>query len=346
MRKKVFGKTDLMVTPVAMGGIPIMRLSKKEAVDVVRKVLAMGVNFIDTATGYGDSEEKIGEALKERRRQDVVIASKSPASDKKLFLEHVDLSLKRLQTDYIDIYHLHGVNSEEKMKEVMEPGGAYEGLEEAIKEGKVRYPAFSSHHMPEAKKLMLSEKFDVVQIPFNFVDTEPEKEIIPLAGKMNLGFIAMKPLGGGLLEDANLAFRYLAQFSGIVADPGIEKAEEMEEILRVIKDPRILSLQEKKKIERIREELGKEFCHRCDYCLPCSQDIPISSVLLVKSVVKRMPWQNAVKWLDPAIEKARECTECEECLERCPYNLAIPELLKKNISLWEEHKKRAAETLP
>jgi len=345
MRKKVFGKTNLMVTPVAMGGIPIMRLSKKEAVDVVRKVLAMGVNFIDTATGYGDSEEKIGEALKERRRQDIVIASKSPASDKKLFLEHVDLSLKRLQTDYIDIYHLHGVNSEEKMKEVMEAGGAYEGLEEAIKEGKVRYPAFSSHHMLEVKKLMLTQKFDVIQIPFNFIDTEPEKEIIPLARKMNLGFIAMKPLGGGLLEDATLAFRYLAQFSGVVADPGVEKAEQMEEILRVIEDRRILSLEEKKKIERIREELGKEFCHRCDYCLPCPQDVPISSVLLVKSVVKRMPWQNAVKWMDPAIEKARECTECEECLERCPYNLAIPELLKKNISFWDECKRRAGETL-
>jgi predicted aldo/keto reductase-like oxidoreductase len=305
----------------------------------------MGVNFIDTATGYGDSEEKIGEALKASRRQDIVIASKSPASDKKLFLEHVDLSLKRLQTDYIDIYHLHGVNSEEKMKEVMEPGGAYEGLKEAIKEGKVRYPAFSSHHMPEAKKLMLTEKFDVVQIPFNFIDTEPEKEIIPLARKMNLGFIAMKPLGGGLLEDANLAFRYLAQFSGIVADPGIEKAEEMEEIVRVIEDPRILSLEEKKKIEIIRQELGKEFCHRCDYCLPCPQGVPISLVLGVKSIVKRMPWQNAFDWLDPVIEKAQECTECEECLERCPYHLAIPELLKKNISFWEQCKRRAGETL-
>jgi len=345
MKKKVFGKTDLMVTPVAMGGIPIMRLSKKEAVDVVRKVLDMGVNFIDTATGYSDSEEKIGEALKERRRQDIVIASKSPASDKKLFLEHVDLSLKRLQTDYIDIYHLHGVNSEEKMKEVMKPGGAYEGLKEAIKEGKVRYPAFSSHRMPEAKKVMLTQKFEVAQIPFNFIDTEPEKEIIPLARKMNLGFIAMKPLAGGLLEDANLAFRYLAQFSGIVADPGIEKAEEMEEILRVIENPRIISLQEKKKIKRIREELGKEFCHRCDYCLPCPQGVPISLVLGVKSIVKRMPWQNAFDWLDPVIEKAQECTECEECLERCPYHLAIPELLKKNISLWEECKRRAGETL-
>jgi len=341
VEKLEFGKTGLWVSRVAMGGIPIMRLRKKEAVDVVKEVLGMGINFIDTATGYGDSEEKIGEALKGKKREDLVIASKSPASDKKTFLEHVDLSLKRMGIDYIDIYHLHAVNSEEKMKQVMGPGGAYEGLQEAIERGKVRHAAFSSHHMPEAKKLMLTEKFEVVQIPFNFVDTESEKEIIPLTRRMNLGFIAMKPLGGGLLEDVNLALRYLAQFPSIVPDPGIEKIEEMEEIIQIVEDPRPLSMEEKKEIQKIREELGKEFCHRCDYCQPCPQGIPISQVLIVKSIVKRMPWQRVFEFIEPAVQKARECTECEECIERCPYDLAIPELLKKNTAFWEKCKRKA-----
>ena len=341
MEKLEFGKTGLWVSRVAMGGIPIMRLRKKEAADVVKEVLGMGINFIDTATGYGDSEEKIGEALKGKKREDLVIASKSPASDKKTFLEHVDLSLKRMGIDYIDIYHLHGVNSEEKMKQVMGPGGAYEGLQEVIELGEVRHAAFSSHHMPEAKKLMLTEKFEVVQIPFNFVDTESEKEIIPLTRRMNLGFIAMKPLGGGLLEDANLAFRYLAQFPSIVPDPGIEKIEEMEEIIQIVEDPRPLSREEKKEIQKIREELGKEFCHRCDYCQPCPQGIPISQVLIVKSIVKRMPLQRVFEFIEPAVQKARECTECEECIERCPYDLAIPELLKKNTAFWEKCKRKA-----
>ena len=123
----------------------------------------------------------------------------------------------------------------------MAPGGAYEGLQEAIEKGKVRYPGFSSHDMAEAKKLMLTEKFEVIQIPFNFVDTDPEAEVIPLARKMNLGFVAMKPLKGGLLKDANLCFRYLAQFTEIVPDPGIEKIEEMEEIIRVVEDSRPLT---------------------------------------------------------------------------------------------------------
>lgn len=343
MTKKRLGKTNLMVTLTGMGGIPIMRLRRKEAVEVVKKVLDLGVNFIDTATGYGDSEEKIGKALKGAKREDLVIASKSPALEKKKFLEHVDLSLKRMRIDYIDIYQLHGVNSEEKMKQVMAPGGAYEGLQEAIERGKVRHPGFSSHHMPEAKKLMLTGKFEVVQIPFNFVDTEPEKEIIPLARKMNLGFIAMKPLGGGLLEDANLCFRYLAQFPEVVPDPGIEKVQEMEEILRIIEDPRPLNLKEKKEIERIREELGKEYCRRCDYCQPCPEDIPISTVLIVKSLIKRIPPENIINWIDPAVKKARECIKCEECIKRCPYGLAIPELLKQNIAFWEECKRKRGE---
>ena len=341
MNKIEFGKTGLWVTRVAMGGIPIGRLPKKEAVGVVKKVLDMGINFIDTANAYRDSEEKIGGALKGRKREEIVIASKSPASDKKSFLEHVDLSLKRMAIDYIDIYHLHGVNSEEKMKQVMRPGGAYEGLQEAIERGKVRHAAFSSHHILEAKELMLTEKFEVVQIPLNFLDTEPEAEIIPLARKMNLGVIAMKPLGGGLLEDANLCFRYLAQFPGIVPDPGIEKIEEMEEIVQIVENPQPLNSEEEKEIERIREELGKEFCHRCDYCQPCPEGIPISIVLTAKSLVKRMPLQRAAEFIDPAIEKARECTECEECVERCPYDLPIPELLKQKRSLVGGVQKRA-----
>jgi len=243
--------------------------------------------------------------------------------------------------DSIDIYQLHAVNSEEKMKHVMEPGGAYEGLQDAISQRKVRYAGFSSHHMPVANKLMLTEKFEVVQIGLNFIDTEPEKEIIPLTRRMNLGSIAMKPLEGGLLEDVNLAFRYLAQFPSIVPDPGIEKIEEMEEIIQIVEDPRPLSMEEKKEIQKIREELGKEFCHRCDYCQPCPQGIPISQVLRVGSFVKRMPLQRAFEFIEPAVQKARECTECEECIERCPYDLAIPELLKKNTSFWEKCKRKA-----
>ena len=338
MKKIQFGNTDLMVTKAAMGGIPIMRLDFNEGVKVVSEVINMGINFIDTAHVYGDSEKMIGAAIKNHKRENLVLASKSPATDKKTFLSHIDLSLERLGVDYIDIYQMHGVSSEEAMGKVMSEDGAYSGLKEAVTSGKVRYFAFSSHSSLIAKKLMSTKKFQVVQIPFNFVDIEPEDELIPLARKLNMGVIAMKPMGGGILENANLAFRYLAQFEGVVPDPGIEKTEEMAEIIKIIDSPRPLTLSEKEEIERIRKEMVGQWCHRCGYCLPCQNNINIPAVLVAKSTIRRMPPEAVAKFLQSPIEKSKDCTECGKCIEKCPYNLNIPVLLKENIALWENYK--------
>ena len=178
----------------------------------------------------------------------------------------MDLSLKRLGTDHIDIYHLDCINDDQAFEEVMGPKGAYEGLEDAVSNGKIRYFAFSSHNIEIAEKIMKTKKFQVMQIPLNFIETGPEGILIPLAHKLNIGFIAMKPMGGGLLDDAGLAFRYLSQFEGIIPDPGVEKTEEMEEIINISKDPRPFTKDEIQKIKRIKKELGNKFCRRCDYC--------------------------------------------------------------------------------
>ncbi len=338
MEKIQFGNTELIVSKVAMGGIPIMRLDMDSGVKVINEVLNMGINFIDTGHVYGDSEEKIGRAIKKHKRENLVLASKSPALDKKTFISHLNLSLERMGIDYIDIYQMHGVSSKEIMEKVMAKDGAYSGLKEAVSCGKVRYFAFSSHSSHIAKKLMKTKKFQVVQIPFNFVDIEPEDELIPLAYKLKMGVIAMKPMGGGILQDANLAFRYLAQFKGIVPDPGVERTEEMAEIVKIIENPRLLTSNEKKEIEKIRKELGNQWCHRCGYCMPCQNDIKISSVLVAKSIIKRTPFEAATIFLEKPIEKAKDCTECGKCIKKCPYNLDIPALLKENIALWENYK--------
>jgi len=208
MDKIKFGSTDLKVSKIAMGGIPIMRLSKEDAIMVIRDVVNMGINFIDTAVAYEDSEEKIGEAIKSYKRKDLVLSSKSSARDKKTFLSDIDLSLKRLGTDYIDIYYLHNIKNDDDFNKVMESGSAYEGLEEAVRKGKVRYKAFSSHTPGIAEKVIKTERFSIMQVPLNFIDTEPEEKLIPLARKLKIGFVAMKPLGGGLLKDINLAIKY------------------------------------------------------------------------------------------------------------------------------------------
>ncbi|MCL2180887.1 MAG: aldo/keto reductase [Treponema sp.] len=335
MEKIRFGKTGLMVSKVAFGGIPIMRLSKNDASDLVRRSIDHGINFIDTAHGYTDSEEKIGDAIKNFKREDLIIASKSPADDKKTFLENLDLSLKRLGTDYIDIFQFHGVSTPKKRDAVFSPNGAMEGMEEAVKAGKIRFPAFSSHSIPMAIELMKTEKFASVQLPFNYIDDAAAGEAIPLAEKLDIGFIAMKPMGGGLLDDAGLSFRFLMSYNSIIADPGFEKIEEIKEIIGIVNNNEVLTQADKDEIEKQRRELGSSWCHRCDYCQPCPQGIPISMALCVKSVFKRMTLQRAHSFIGPAIEKAKTCTECRSCVSRCPYNLDVPVLLKDQITLYE-----------
>ena len=335
MEKVRFGKTELMVSRIAFGGIPIMRVSKAEAVQIVREAISLGINFIDTANGYTDSEEKIGEAIKGMRREDLIIATKSTGANKKTFNEHLDLSLKRLGVDYIDIYQLHNVSSGAQRDAVFGPDGSMEGLEEAVKAGKVRFPGFSSHSVPMAIEIMKSGRFFSVQLPFNYIDTEALGEAIPLAKKLDMGFIAMKPMGGGLLHNAGLSFRYLCSIDGIVPDPGIEKIEEIREIVSIVNNREIFSEEDKKEIERQKTEFGPTWCHRCDYCQPCPQGIYISSVLSMESALKRMPEERARSMIGHALEKARTCTECGSCMTRCPYHLEIPSLLKEKVKLWD-----------
>jgi predicted aldo/keto reductase-like oxidoreductase len=334
MEKVRFGKTGLMVSRVAFGAIPIMRLSKPDAVQVIREAIKLGVNFIDTAHGYTDSEEKIGEAIKGMRREDMIIASKSLASDKATFNEHLDLSLKRLGVDYLDIYQLHDLSTPAKRDAVFAPGGVVEGLEEAVKAGKVRFPGFSSHNIPLAMEVMKTGRFASVQLPFNFIDDTAAEESISLAKKLDMGYIAMKPMGGGMLDNAGLAFRYLLSFDSIVPDPGIEKIEEIREIVSIVEKNEACSAEDKKQIEKIKTEFGPSWCHRCDYCQPCPQKIRISSALCAESALKRMPPDRARSFVEPSIEAARTCIACGECVKRCPYNLDIPNLLKEKIKFW------------
>ena len=335
MEKVRFGKTELMVSKIAFGGLPIQRVGIPEAVEIVRRAIDLGINFIDSANNYTDSEEKIGHAIKGIPRDRLVITTKSAAADKKTFLEHIDLSLKRLGTDYIDIYQHHLIMSRGNYNAIMGEDGAFEGMTEAIRAGKVRFPAFSCHSVSLGAEIMREGKFSAVQLPFNYVDDQALREAIPLAKELDMGFIAMKPLGGGMLGNAELSIKYLSQFESIVPDPGVEKISEIEEIVRIAESGEKLSEEEVLAIEKIREEMGSYWCHRCDYCMPCPQNIFISGALTVDSMIKRMPMKQLSVMAMQNMENARTCLECRDCVSRCPYNLNIPELLKEKLSIWD-----------
>jgi len=337
MKRVRFGQTGLCVSSIAFGGIPIQRLGTNDAVRVVRRAIDLGINFIDTANGYSDSEEKIGLAMKGVPRDELVIASKSGARDKKTFMEHLELSLRRLGVDTIDLYQLHGVSSVETYQAVFADGGAYEGLVEAVRAGKVRFPAFSSHNIPVALRMIREGKFAAVQLPFNYVDDEALKEAIPLAKERDMGFIAMKPFGGGLLHNAQRCIRYLAQFDSIVPDPGIETVPEIEEIVHLAESGIPITDEDRAAIERERVELGSHWCLRCDYCQPCPHNINISMVLTSESFIKRMPYARVVAMAAQVMETARTCAECHACEARCPYHLRIPALLKEKLANWDRY---------
>jgi len=218
----------------------------------------------------------------------------------------------------------------------MEEGGAFEGMLEAVRAGKVRFPAFSSHNVATAMQIMREGQFYAVQLPFNFIDCEAAAEAIPLAKELDMGVIAMKPFGGGLLDNAGLVMRYFSQFDNIVPDPGIEKLEEMEEIVHVMESGEKFTAQDAEAVEKMKAEVGSGWCHRCDYCQPCPQGIAISAALSIESQIKRMTLPRIIAMSEKAMKAAHECTNCRQCVAKCPYDLDIPNLLKEKLAVWDK----------
>jgi len=341
MKSARLGKTGLQVSRIGFGGIPIQRLTEPEAIGVVRRCLELGVTFLDTATGYTTSEERIGKAL-DGRREGVVIATKTPARDRATALEHLNQSLRRLNVDVIDLWQLHNVSTFEAYEQVLGPGGALEAARQALEAGQVHHVGITSHSMDVALAAVTSGHFETVQFPFNFVTPEPAQKLVPLAQEHDVGFIAMKPMGGGILSDARLCIKFLLQFDGVVPDPGIQRLAEIEEIAAIVAGPWELTPQEWSAIEQIRAEMDTRFCRRCGYCEPCPQGVRISTVMNMQSFWQRMPAERlAAGWIAEAVAGAGACLECGECEDKCPYNLPIRDMLAENIAFYEQALKAA-----
>lgn len=338
MKTVRLGKTGLTVSRVGFGGIPIQRLTDTEAVRVVERCLDLGVTFLDTANGYTTSEERIGQALvaSPGRREEIVLATKTGARDRVTAQEHLELSLLRLNVETIDLWQFHNVGSFESYEQVLGPGGAMEAAQEALEAGQVRHIGITSHSMEVALEAVPSGHFETIQFPFNFVANEAAERLVPLAREYDLGFIAMKPFAGGMLDNATLAIKYLLQFGGAVPDPGIERVEEIEEIARIVDGSWELTPQERQEIERFRAEADTRFCRRCGYCEPCEEGVQISLLTNLRSFWKRFPPQHfATGWLSLGVESAGRCIECGECEDKCPYHLPIREMIAENIEFYE-----------
>jgi len=329
MEKRRLGRTGMEVTCIGFGALPMQRCTMAEAGEVLHAALDQGINFVDTARAYTDSEEKIGRHISSRRSE-YYLASKSLKRTKEGMAQDIDTSLKLMKTEYIDLYQIHNVKKREEYEQAMGPGGALEALKEAQQAGKIRFIGITGHDYDMLVEGIKTNEFSTVQAPFNAVEPKPLERLFPLAKQMDIGRIVMKPLGGGQIENKVLALRYILAQDITVAIPGMDLPDHVRENLSAAEPFIPLSAAEQAILDAEVAQLGKNFCRRCGYCLPCAQgiDIPATFITHLQYARYGMTVAGAAKYAAlPA--KASACIQCGLCETRCPYDLPIRERLKQ-----------------
>ena len=334
MEYRVLGKTGLKISRLGLGGIPIQRIDAAGTRKLLERLMEAGVNYIDTARGYTVSEAYLGEAL-EGIRSHFVLATKSMSRTREEMAKDIEISLHNFRTNYIDLYQIHNP-SLQQLDQVMAEGGALEALMEARSAGKIGHIGVTAHSVEVFEKALTLDWVETIMFPYNIVETQGEA-LIHEAAKRNIGFIAMKPLAGGAIEDAALAMRFLVQEPDVtVVIPGMALIEEAEVKLAAAADTAPLTAAELDKVQKIRRELGTQFCRRCNYCAPCTVGIPISGVFLLQGYLTRYNLADWAKTRYDAQEvKASACIGCGVCETRCPYQLPIRQMLKKAAEQFE-----------
>ena len=325
------GRTNLTVSKNGFGALPVQRTDMDEACRILRRAFEGGINYFDTARMYTDSEEKIGKALGDVRDR-IIISTKTMSTTVEGFWKDLRTSLRLLQTDYIDIYQFHNPAFCPK------PGdgtGLYEAMLEAKDRGMIRFIGFTNHRLPLAEEAVRSGLYDTLQFPFSYLADEKEEALVRLCEELDVGFICMKALAGGLITQSDVAYAYLAQFS-VAPIWGIQHMHELEEFLSYQENPPVLTEERLAYIKKERDELTGDFCRGCGYCMPCPVGIEINNCARMSLLLRRSP---TAGHLSPAgqekMKKIEDCIGCGQCKAKCPYGLDTPALLQKN---YEDYK--------
>lgn len=328
MKYTVLGKTGLKISSLGFGGIPIQRIDAEGTRSLFDTLEEYGINYIDTARGYTVSEEYIGYAIKGRREK-FILATKSMARTKSAMAADIELSLKNLGTDHIDLYQVHNA-SPEQLKTVMAEDGALEALLEAKAAGKIDHIGLTSHSVETFKLALELDWVETFMFPYNLVESDIEP-LIEKCSEKNIAFIAMKPLAGGAIDNAALALRYVTSNPSLtVVIPGMYSSDEVKMNCAAVEDTSPLTQEEKDEIIKIRSELGNNFCRRCGYCAPCTVGINIPNVFLFDGYLTRYGLDEWAKNRYASLDvKASACVECGKCESRCPYNLPIRKMLRE-----------------
>ncbi|HIY26624.1 MAG TPA: aldo/keto reductase [Candidatus Acutalibacter pullistercoris] len=333
MQTVTLGRTGIVAQKNGFGALPIQRVSADYAGMLLKKALAAGVNFFDTARSYSDSEEKIGLALSQDREK-FYLATKTPSTTVEGFWQDLETSLRLLKTDYIDVYQFHNPAFCPK------PGdgtGLYEAMLEARDQGKIRFIGITNHRLHVAEEAAASGLYDTLQFPFCYLATDRDIALVNLCKEKNVGFISMKGLSGGLITNAAAAYAWQAQFDNALPIWGVQREEELDQFLSFIENPPTMEDPEiQATIEKDRKELIGNFCRACGYCMPCPAGIVINQCARMSQLIRRSP---SAGWLTPEsqamMRKINDCLECGQCKSKCPYGLDTPTLLKQNLEDYE-----------
>lgn len=333
MKKIALGNTGLIVTKTSMGCLPVQRCDTDYAVKLLQSAYEGGIRYFDTANAYTDSEEKIGIALSDVR-DDIVISTKSAERTKQGVLSHIENSLKVMKTDHIDLFQFHNVP---EMPDPNDPDGAYAGAVEAKERGWIDHIGFTSHRVDVAEKCIESGYFETCQFPFSYISADRDLALADKCKEKGMGYIAMKGLAGGLLNNARACYAFMNTYDNVVPIWGIQKIEELEQWLALADEDPQMDDDIAAYIKKERDELAGTFCRSCGYCMPCTVGIEIRNCARMNMLLRRSPWQEYMtdEWY-AKMQKINDCVECGVCASRCPYQLDTPKLLKYMLKDYNE----------
>ena len=328
------GNTGIKIEKNGFGCLPIQRVTKEEAAYLLHKAVDGGMNYFDTARAYSDSEEKVGYAFSGMREK-VVIATKTGAQTAEGMWEHLETSLRLLNTDYIDIYQFHNPAFCPK------PGGEdglYDAALEAQAQGKIRHIGITNHRLAVAREAIDSGLYATLQFPYSYLSGPQEQELVEMCERAGMGFVAMKGMAGGLLRDGTAAAAFMAQQPIVVPIWGVQYEWELDQFLSCVPDAPAMTEERLTLIEKDRAELTGSFCRGCGYCMPCPAGIQINQCARINLMARRAP---AAEWLNDywqgEMKKIENCLHCGKCAAKCPYGLDTPQLLQDNYQEYWTH---------
>lgn len=333
MRKITLGSTGITAVQNGFGALPIQRDDMETSVRILRKAYEGGITFFDTARAYSDSEEKIGAALSDVRKN-IFIATKTTADTPDEMKSQLETSLRKLNTDYIDIYQFHCASQCYKPEDGT---GMYELMLDLKRQGMIRHIGITAHKIGVAEECAESGLYETLQFPFSYLSSERELALADKCRENNMGFIAMKALAGGIITDSHAAYAFIGQYDNVMPIWGIQKENELDEWLSFMLETPVMTEEIKNGIDADRRSLSSNFCRGCGYCMPCPMGIQINNCARMSLMLRRAPsnaWLSQ-EWQDN-MKQIENCINCGQCKSKCPYELDTPKLLKAN---YEDYKR-------